>query len=461
MAEHEDLSDLPWVEKYRPRLPREMVGFRDIVAQLKKVIETVQRNNALLLEARQAVRAARPTLAHQGDLEALKRQQAELKKSTEALQRLEKKAKGERAALLIGPPGVGKTTVVYCLANELGMDVYEMNSSDARTEAAITEALAENVRNTNLLSFISSQHQSKIILVDEVDGIHGQIDRGGVKTLLEFIERSRFPVIMACNFDERSISSLKKVAKVITIKPLPPNEVLAHLMAIAKKEALPITADQIDRIVEHCRGDLRSCINDLQALASGISGDGDSGGPNMDRDISDDEWAFVGKVFSGTTLAEHRQTLNASDVDLGMRHRWIAANVDVFMADAVSLRFAWENLAQADRIMGRLLRVQDYSMLPFANDLMTAGVTLAATRPPVRGKRLNFVKFYRKASFADNECAERIQAACVTSLPAGMRETLPLLRLLSGIPDTPHRDNIIAWLQLGADAAKLLDDAAN
>ncbi|MEM2553224.1 MAG: AAA family ATPase, partial [Sulfolobales archaeon] len=37
-----------------------------------------------------------------------------------------------KAVLLYGPPGTGKTTLVECLARDLGYEVVEMNASDFR-----------------------------------------------------------------------------------------------------------------------------------------------------------------------------------------------------------------------------------------------------------------------------------------------------------------------------------------
>jgi len=93
--------NIPWIEKYRPKSIKEMIGFESsIITKIKNFLENFE--NKIM----------------SGKL------------STK-----------ERAILLEGPPGVGKTTIVYAIANDLGYSVVELNASDTRTEEAINKKL--------------------------------------------------------------------------------------------------------------------------------------------------------------------------------------------------------------------------------------------------------------------------------------------------------------------------------
>jgi replication factor C large subunit len=85
----------------------------------------------------------------------------------------------KRAAFIYGPPGVGKTATVEALAHDYGMELVEKNASDYRTEDAI-----------NHFAGLASKYGSlfggkRMILLDELDGITGTSDRGGVKAITE------------------------------------------------------------------------------------------------------------------------------------------------------------------------------------------------------------------------------------------------------------------------------------
>src|SRR3989344_3727644 len=85
----------------------------------------------------------------------------------------------KKAALLLGPLGVGKTSSVYALAHQLKYDILELNSSDLRNEAAMKQFLGSALGQQSLF------FTPKIILIDEIDALSGVRDRGGVTGILK------------------------------------------------------------------------------------------------------------------------------------------------------------------------------------------------------------------------------------------------------------------------------------
>jgi replication factor C large subunit len=88
-----------------------------------------------------------------------------------------------RAALLTGPPGVGKTTAAIALAHDLGWGLVEMNASDARNRVSI-EQVAGRAALTNAFSLTgellsSRRGQHTLILLDEADCLFSRDTEGG------------------------------------------------------------------------------------------------------------------------------------------------------------------------------------------------------------------------------------------------------------------------------------------
>ena len=166
-------NDLLWVEKYRPKKIEDIVGNEEAKAAFVEWLKGKRRSK-------------------------------------------------KKAVLLYGPPGVGKTAMVNAAAKEFGFTIIEMNASDTRSEKAIN-AVAKPATSYVALDNFSTVNTGKgnILFLDEVDGIAGNEDRGGVSAIIEIVEKSRVPVIMAANDpDIDKLRPLKKVCLLIRFQQI-------------------------------------------------------------------------------------------------------------------------------------------------------------------------------------------------------------------------------------------------
>lgn len=109
-----------------------------------------------------------------------------------------------RAAVLSGPPGVGKTSAAWALANDLGWTVVEMNASDARNERALERVAGRASVSHTLGERTTSRTPARaLILLDEADCLTGKaVESSPTKTeppsLREFLQ-GRYRTVAALN----------------------------------------------------------------------------------------------------------------------------------------------------------------------------------------------------------------------------------------------------------------------
>ena len=89
--------------------------------------------------------------------------------------------KGTKPLLLVGPPGIGKTTIANLASQNSHFDMIGLNASDVRNKKNIQEILEPVLENQTVLG-------QPMIFIDEVDGIHGRSDYGGVEALINILK---------------------------------------------------------------------------------------------------------------------------------------------------------------------------------------------------------------------------------------------------------------------------------
>ncbi|KAF7991816.1 hypothetical protein HCN44_010617 [Aphidius gifuensis] len=218
-----------------------------------------------------------------------------------------------KACLLSGPPGIGKTTTVQVACKELGFDLLEFNASDTRSKKLLQNQISTILSNKTAKDYFSIDNNSNnendgknmslkhVLLMDEVDGMAGNEDRGGLQELIALIKSTDIPIVCICN-DRNNPKMRTLVNYTFDLRFTKPKleQIRGAMMSLCYAEKIKITKDDIDKIIEMSGYDIRQVINYLSMR----SGDELSNitNENLTNKINKDEkltpWSVVEKVFS-------------------------------------------------------------------------------------------------------------------------------------------------------------------
>ena len=375
----------------------------------------------------------------------------------EAIQKLvewvaawDKKTPKKRAIFIYGPPGIGKTAAVEALAKDLSMELVEKNASDYRTEEAVKRFAGLASQYATLFG------KKRIILFDELDGITGTQDRGGVKALTQIIKTARCPLVLIANnaYNPR-FTNLRNYCLLIQFKKPPIGEVVKLLKRICIREGIEAEEDALKFLAQRSGGDVRSAINDLQALAQGktqLTYEDVSWLAYRDR--QETIFTVLRMIFYARSCVSAKQAVDMADVDPDMLFEWIYENVPQHLAHPHDLAMAMDALSLADMYRGRIRLTRNWRFTRYFLDFMTAGVAMARQKSKPSGwtpfrfpKRIQALSRTRSQRRLELAIGWKIKRKCHISAYRASKEILPYIRVIFE-NDVDMAVGIARWLDL-------------
>lgn len=294
---------------------------------------------------------------------------------------------GSKPILLVGPPGVGKTSFVHALSREFNIDLVELNASDTRNKNMLAQIVFPIFSNASLTG------KNYVLFLDEIDGISKREDSGGLDFLVELFKEPTIRVIMAANKSNEAVKKISKVSKTVTFAPIPPRLSMLYLDKILKIQNSSLKVNNKLELVRNSIGDIRSLLNAAQVMTAGYS---TAKRPVVEIDIEN----MINQFFSSNTFDEALEIVRGADVSYSdprfgqssedRRKDVLAAffaSIVMSKIEMATLSTLLDRLSELDVILSRSLVMRNWKILRYFPLILTKSLFYESRSKYIRYNR--------------------------------------------------------------------------